>query len=38
MGLEDPAIKQLESAYVGMDSLGLCKCTKKKVLNRSREY
>lgn len=25
VGLEEPAIKQPESVYVGMDSLGLCK-------------
>lgn len=26
VGLEDPVIKQLENVYVGMDSLGPCKC------------
>lgn len=25
VGLEDPVIKQMENAYVGMDSLGPCK-------------
>lgn len=28
MGPGDPATEQPESAYVGMDSLGRCKCTK----------
>lgn len=26
VGLVDPVIKQLENVYVGMDSLGPCKC------------
>lgn len=26
VGMEDPVIKQLENVYVGMDSLGPCKC------------
>lgn len=29
VGLEDPVIKQQESACVGTDSLGLCKCATK---------